>query len=218
MKKVQPPWRPGQAVRVLRIAQCDEPHLVIFLANAIGHREHWPLRPPSVPCFGKERSCRHCGKLPLRFYAYAPVLWQDPRTGKLDPWVLQATANCEERLRDRDLRGEVWTFERPGDGQTAEVICRFVEKRDIGSLPLPFSVELVLERMFMEKHLVLGVCNPNPERVIPVIPDLEPIRLAKLREEKPICELSPTEREEYQRRIDDKRAKIGFPRQKGGKT
>ena len=92
---------------VLRIDQADDPYLVIFLADLVGHREHWTPKRTTVPCYGKLRKCNNCGRLPLRFYGYTAVLWQDPRTGRLDPWVLQATASVEEQLRGRDLRGEV---------------------------------------------------------------------------------------------------------------
>jgi hypothetical protein len=210
MSKEQPPWRPGRGVRVLRIAESDDPYLVLFLGPLYGHREHWTRR-DTVPCFGKETECRHHNKFPLRFYAYGAILWQDPRTGKLDPWVLQATASLEEQLRFRNLRGEAWLLRRADlGGRTAEVIGTFVEQRDPSALPAEFRVLPVLERLFQDTGLKLGVSNPNPDRVVPVIDDIEPIVLAELREDVPLKSLSEGQREEAQKRLDQLAEKAGL--------
>jgi hypothetical protein len=219
MAKLQPAWRPGRPVHVLRVAESIDPYLVIFLGDLVGHREHWDRR-VTVPCFGKHASCRYCGKLPLRFYGYAAVLWQDPRTAKLDPWVLQATASLEEQLREHDLRGQVWHLQRSETGErTAEVVGTFIEERDPTVLPAAFLVRPVLERMFQERGLFLEATNPNPDRVIPVIGDVEPIVLADVAADVPLKAMSEEMRRKEQIRLDELAKKNGWhPRRSENKS
>jgi hypothetical protein len=209
MRREQPPWRPGRAVRVLRVDTLDSV-LCVFLGRLQGHREHW-TGTRTLPCYAPRRTCRWCGKYPPRFYAYAPVLFQDPRTGKADPWVLQVTASAEETLRDvQDLRGQVWLFSRPDQRLTAELSCEFVENRDRDSLPPPFEIVPVLERLFQVRDLEIPSSNPNPQRVIPGVFSVAPLRLAESAKEESLKEMPAEARAAKQKELDAKARKAGL--------
>lgn len=177
MGKEQPPWRPGRAAHVLRV-EGTAPQLIVFLGSMLGHREHYDKR-GNLPCIGPKRACKHCGRLPDRFYAYASVLWQDDRTGKADPWVIQLTACMEETLRPiPDLRGQVWCLQRVSELKTAELIGHFLEQRAPDTLPAAFGVIPVLQRVFQTTDLVIPNKNPFPDRVIPSVHEITPLALA----------------------------------------
>jgi hypothetical protein len=207
MAKPQPPWAPGKGVRVLRVDP-ETPVVVLFLGPLLGHLEHWVSK-ATVPCLGLGGNCPNHSRGRLLFYAYAPVLWQDPRTNRPDPWILQATASLEEQLRGIELRGQVWLLTRdPDGGKTAEVVGKFVEKRNADSLPPPHAVVPHLRRMFQVKELNLPVANPNPPKVVPEVADVAPLVLAEVKPYIPMAELSAEERQKAQARLQAARDRI----------
>lgn len=206
MAKPQPPWAPGKGVRVLRV-DSDTPAVVLFLGPLLGHLEHW-ISKATVPCLGLTGNCPNHARGRLLFYGYAPVLFQDPRTNRPDPWILQATASLEEQLRGLELRGQVWLLKRDqAGGRTAELTGEFVEKREAGPLPPAFPVIPHLRRMFQTKELNIPVGNPNPAKVVPEITEVAPLILAETKPYVPLVELSGEERAKAQARIDAARAR-----------
>jgi hypothetical protein len=200
MAKLQPAWGPGKPVHVLRV-DSGAPAIVLFLGPLMGHMEHWVSR-GTLPCYGERDVCMNHAKGRLLFYAYAAVLWHDVRTGKPDPWILQATACLEEQLRGRDLRGEVWCLTRdPEAGKNGELSGQFVEKRKPDNLPAEFDIIAPLKRMFQVRKLNIPVANPNPARVVPEVPMVEPLVLTPPKVHVPLVEMSVDDRKKAEERL-----------------
>lgn len=207
MAKPQPPWAPGKGVRVLRVDP-DTPAVVLFLGPFMGHLEHWVSK-GTLPCLGTSGNCPNHSRGRLLFYAYAAVLWQDPRTNRPDPWILQATASLEEQLRGIDLRGQVWLIARdPEGGKTGELTGKLVEKREADKQPPAFPIVPHLKRMFQVRDLNIPVSNPNPAKVVPEVAEVPPLVLAEVKPYVPMNELSAEERLKAQERINAARARI----------
>jgi hypothetical protein len=85
--------------------------------------------------------------------------------------VLELTSNAEEYIRARDLRGEVWAWDREGErGKRAPVFGAFCERADIDLLRPAFDIEPILLRFFNARSIRLDIPNPTPSRVY-----LEPV-------------------------------------------
>lgn len=209
MGKEQPPWRPGNAVRVLRV-EGTVSQLIVFLGPMLGHREHYDKR-GNLPCVGPKRHCKNCGRAPDRFYAYAAVLWQDARTGKADPWVVQLTACLEETLRPvPQLRGQVWALNRVSDLKTAELVGQFIEQRPPETLPEAFPVKPVLARVFGTMDLEIPAINPYPARVIPSVHEIAPLELAAPKPYLPVKTMPLEEQQRARARQESMARKAGL--------
>jgi hypothetical protein len=107
------------------------------------------------------------------------------------------------------LRGQVWSLERASAAPTAELLGWQIEKRDPSTLPAEFEVLPVLQRLFQTKDLVCPNTNPFPDRVIPEITEVAPLKLATTAPYRPVHTLTPEEREEKQRRRDARAKELG---------
>ena len=178
MSRRPPPGGEGRPVRILRI-EPDEQAVVIFLGPYQGQIEHWE-RGRTFSCPGQDFCRTAHRKYRLDWYGYAPVAFQDPRTSRFDPWILQITANLEFRLRNRNLRGEIWLLSRaPNRGKRAELVGELIGCREPGSLPPAHALRPSLERIFGVDHVYLGQPNPHPEPLVVEHFEVAPFELPK---------------------------------------
>jgi len=137
-----------------------------FLADLQGLHTHWNGK-RTVPCDGEGDCPASLHRTRIIFKAYAPAeLWKPAERHWL-PGVLEATEALEEQLRGRHLRGEVWMLKRGGDGRKSDPVFgvyseTFAEER----LRPAFDIRPVLLRFYHVSHLVLGVENLLPAKLL----------------------------------------------------
>lgn len=166
------------AVRILAVPLVPPIH-VKFLGALRGLLTHWS-KSHSVPCDGPDKCPVALHRTGTFFKAYAPVEWWVAHVGRWRPAVLEGTANLEERLRGRTLRGEVWLLSREKETDKASpVLARYCESLPEPSLSPAFDILPVLQRVFNREELLLDVANPTPRKVLlpevagapPALPD-----------------------------------------------
>jgi len=211
MARFPAPWGPGAPVQVLRVPAWDS-HVVLFLAPLHGQLGHWE-RGRIVSCPGGQLCAAKHAHQKLFWYGYAPIYYLDPRTRKFDPWVLEVTSNMEERLRGRDLVGEVWVLTRDtGKGTSGEVWGEYLETRPKDQIPKPFSIEEPVKRMTGARVFYPHSPNPTPPAVCP---EREEVPLPDLQKFAPPVEpvLPP---EEIRKRIQSGIRELAKPGRNGG--
>lgn len=158
------------------------PTFVHFLGQLHGLMTHW-TRKGSVPCDGDGKCAPSLHRTAKIFKAYSAVLEWMPGHNRWRPRVLEATSNLEEYLRNRKLRGEIWSLQREDEkNRQSPVEGAFIELREDPNLPLEFALEDVLCRAYNVTRLLLDVTNPMPARIfleeIPGAPPVIPADLA----------------------------------------
>lgn len=158
-----------EPVRVLSIP-AGIPMCVRFLGPVLGLDTHWKAG-RSIPCPGWEDCPSGIHKLGIIWRGYAAAEAWDPGKRHWKPFVLEVTEALEERLRDRDLRGETWAIHRTEEkGRSSPVVGVFCERLPAEELRQAFDIEPVLRRLFHCSALKLGTRNPLPAKVL-----LEPV-------------------------------------------
>lgn len=209
------PRSPSSDVRVLRVDP-GEPTVVKFLGKLQGLITHFSKRTGSVWCPGPEECPTATHRLGPDFKAYAPVeVWLE-KEQVWRPRVLEATANLEQYLRGRRLRGEVWSLARrneknpklPADKYSA-VVGAFCERIDDDQLSPEFAIEPVLKRFFGEPRLVLGAVNPMPDKLRLADVKAQPPNIPKDLLPPPPPEEDPAEREHMEKAYREFRESFG---------
>jgi len=198
-------------VRVLSVPAAP-PIQVRFLGPLEGLLTHWH-RGRSVPCNAPQDCPIAVHRSGQIFKAYAPVLCWIPADQCWRPHVLEATANLEEYLRGRKLRGELWILSRESEkDKTSPVVgayCSSLEDRDT---PAAFDIRPILCRFFNRLELNLGAGNPMPRQIVlgdvagaaPIIPaDLQP---------PPPVQEDPVQRKKLQEILEEGRRTFGTSR------
>lgn len=156
---------PLSPVKVISVPQGTGIY-VKFLGNLRGLLTHWKSG-RTVPCSGDDTCPITLHRTAKIFKAYAAVLEWRPDVQRWRPAVLEATANLEEYLRGRKLRGEVWILAREKEKEkTSPVKGAYVETVIEPSLQDEFAIEDVLCRLFNVNCLNLGVPNPLPKKIV----------------------------------------------------
>jgi hypothetical protein len=138
---------------------------VRFLAGLLGCVLHWKGK-GSDPCPGGDKCSPAIHRGRSIFKAYAPVQHWDAPAQMWFCAVLEATANLEEQLRGRQLRGEVWFLSREIQGEkNSAVFGLYSETIPETRLPKNFDIRPVLQRMWNTDAFLLGVPNPMPAKV-----------------------------------------------------
>jgi hypothetical protein len=187
-----------EAVSVLPVPKAGELS-VLFLGPYQGLLTHWHSG-RSWPCPGLDECPAAIHRARCVWKGYAPVLAWDVLTSIWRPRVLELTEVLEEKLRGRNLAGEVWLLYRVEAGRkSAPIEAVHLERRPSAELPAPFDVTAPLLRFYHVTNLTLGVPNPLPGKLLlegisapaprlPVLPpspaDIPPTpeQLARLRE------------------------------------
>lgn len=142
------------------------PVTVRFLGPIYGLDTHW-RNGRTVPCDGDGDCPSSIHRTTLIWKGYAAVQAWEPGGRVWRPYVLEVTEALEEILRQRELRGEVWTLSRKQDrGKTDPVRGVFNEKLPEGKFSKEFDITPVLQRLFHRIKLNLGKCNPLPPKVM----------------------------------------------------
>src|SRR6266567_598198 len=155
----------GSPVQVLSVPE-NLPIVVRFLGPYRGLVVHWKSG-RSEPCDGPGECNASLHRLPPIWKGYAPVEQWDGPAKLWRPAALEVTGNLEEVLRDRELRGEVWTLlRRTKKGKTDPVQGVFCERLSDNKLSAFFDVVPVLLRLFNRTSLRLDVPNFTAPKVI----------------------------------------------------
>jgi hypothetical protein len=86
-------------------------------------------------------------------------LWQ--------PDVLEVTERLEEQIRGRELRGEVWSLSRQGDGSKNDaVVGEFCQRFPAEKVAPCFEILSVVQRCYHCPDLRFGATNPLPAPVV----------------------------------------------------
>jgi hypothetical protein len=197
-------------VQVKSVPACP-PITVKFLGPLRGLLTHWQ-KGHSVPCDGAEQCPTSLHRSGTFFKAYAPCEEWIPHLGRWRPIVLEATANLEEYLRGRTLRGEVWMLSREKEAdRQSPVAAAYLESLPDGKTSLAFDIKPVLLRLYNRTDLVLDVANPTPSRIIlPEVVAPPPSIPADLQPPPPIEE-DPDQREKLRKILEEGRRKFGPP-------
>jgi len=206
---------PANPVKV-RSVPLTPPITVRFLGPLRGLLTHWAGK-HSVPCEGPEKCPAATHRKGTFFKAYSPVMEWIPHLNRWRPAVLEATANLEEYLRGRKLRGETWMLARDdGSKSTRPVVAAYLETIPEDKLPLAFDIVPVLQRLFNRVDLVLDVPNPTPQHIVlPEIVDAPPTIPADLQPPPPVGE-DPEQRKRVLELLEEGRKKLGLHRSTGG--
>lgn len=157
-------------VRVWSIHR-EGPTVCRFLGPIRGLLIHY-TKGESIPCPGADEcpASTHRTKQVWRGYA-AVEAWIVSAKHWL-PTVLEVTANLEEQLRDRSLRGEVWYIKKRDKAEKSDPVDGvYCESLDPLSLAEAFDIVPVLERVYNVHRFKLDVVNPMPARIL-----LEPVK------------------------------------------
>lgn len=189
-------------VRILSVP-LDQPIVVRHLGAMRGLLLHWHQ--------GRTRACSGVDSCPTAIHnqktvwrAYGPVEGWNQVSRLWTPAVLELTAGGEEYIRGRELRGEVWLWDRAEPrGKRAAVIGVHCETVAVDGLNPAFDVEPILRRFFNETAIRLGIPNPlAPKIFLNATPGSPPNLPSQVGEGAP-ADLSP---EEIRRGTKDLRA------------
>lgn len=152
------------AVNILSIPVAPPVH-VKFLGPLRGLLTHFHGK-RSHACLGQGECPQTIHRSGTFFKSYAPVEWWLPQSGRWRKAVLEATANLEEYLRGRKLRGEVWLLSREDPTKKmSPVIGAYCETLPDNQLSQAFDIEPILLRVYHCTSLKLDVTNPMPSQV-----------------------------------------------------
>ena len=212
-----PSTSPANPVKV-RSVPLAPPITVKFLGPLRGLHTHWQ-KGHSVPCDGAGNCPSALHRSGILFKAYAPVEEWISHLARWRPCVLEATANLEEYLRGRVLRGEVWLLSRADVAKsTRAVVAAYLETIPEAKLSPAFDILPIIQRLFNRVDLVLDVPNPTPRHVVladvaappPTIP-------ADLLPPPPPAE-DPAERQKLREAIEESKRQFGRPRSSDSAT
>lgn len=202
-------------VRVLSVPVAPPIH-VKFLGPLRGLLTHW-CKSRSVPCDGASDCPITLHRSGTIFKAYAAVEYWIAHAGRWRGAVLEATANLEEYLRGRELRGQIWLLSREDEKEkSSPVVGAYCETVGEDLVSPVFPIEPVLFRFYNRTALVLDVVNPMPRQLaMSETTAPPPTTPADLQPTPPPVE-DPAQRKKLREVLDAGRGAFGVPRSTGG--
>jgi len=162
-----PPPSPSASAPVTVLAVPERLPLVVrFLGPVRGLELHWHQKRP-VPCAGAADCPQSIHRTSIIWKGYAAVQLWDPAAKLWRAHALAVTSHLEERLRGRDLRGEVWSVWRDGErGKNDPVYGVLCERLDPSTLTPAFDLLPILLRLYHVRSLRLDIPNETPARIV----------------------------------------------------
>ena len=152
------------AVRVLSVP-IEQPIIVRHLGPLRGLLLHWHSG-RSKPCEGVDCCPTAIHRSRTIWRAYGCVEGWNAIARVWTPAVLELTSSGEEFVRGRDLRGEVWLWDREGErSKRAPVVGVLCERTNPAAVRAQWDIEPILLRFFNVRSIRLDVPNPTPPKV-----------------------------------------------------
>lgn len=204
-KAAKPPMLPVQVLSV----PAESPIAIRFLGAIYGLNTHWHSG-KSVPCPGAQECPLPVHRSRMLFKAYGPVERWEATHGVWRPAVLEITENLEERLRGRDLRGEVWVLSREdAKAKASPVIGAFCEALPHAEVSAAFDIVPILCRFYHVQTLALGAANPIPPKVFLEAVEGPPPNLPPELQPAKAREASPEETERIRKQLQEAMSSMG---------